>query len=35
MWLFDDFEREQSAGIGAVLELSLSTNLINLLQGAP
>lgn len=32
MWLFNDFEKEQSAGIGALLELSLSTNLVNLLQ---
>ena len=32
MWLFDDFEKNQSAGIGGILELSLSTNLKNLLQ---
>ena len=35
MWLFDDFEEEQSAGIGALLEVSLSTNLKNLLQMIP
>ncbi len=35
MWLFDDFEKEQSAGIGALLELSFSTNLKNLLQVIP
>ena len=31
IWLFDDFEKEQSAGIGGLMELSLSTNLKNLL----
>ena len=31
MWLFDEFETDQSAGIGAIQELSLSTNLKDLL----
>ena len=35
MWLFDEFEKDQSAGIGAIQELSLSTNLKNFLQVIP
>lgn len=31
MWIVDNFEKYQLAGIGALLELSLSTNLKNLL----
>ncbi len=35
MWLFDEFEKGQSAGIRAIQELSLSTNLKNFLQAIP
>ena len=35
MCLFDEFEKGQSAGIGAIQELSLSTNLKNVLQVDP